>query len=101
MTARSYSGPLSELAQSATWFVTPFSETAALNRSVVPTSQFDHEPAVAQAHHAEPVGVGQAERDDVIDGRMDVGGIDPAPVAELRADPVRGRTWPNPGCSAG
>ena len=41
---RSYSGPLSELAQSETWFVTPFSETAARNRSVVPTSQLTMNP---------------------------------------------------------
>ena len=42
--ARSYSGPLSELAQSLTWLVTPFSDTAALNRSVVPTSQLTMNP---------------------------------------------------------
>ena len=48
----------------------------------------DHEPAVAQAEDAEPVGVGEPERDDVVDGRVDVVGVDAAPVAELRADPV-------------
>ena len=42
--ARSYSGPESELAQSEIWFVTPFSETAARNRSDVPTSQFTMNP---------------------------------------------------------
>ena len=42
--ARQYSGPLSLWAQAETWFVTPFSETAALNRSVVPTSQLTMNP---------------------------------------------------------
>ena len=42
--ARLYSGPLSELAQALIWFVTPFSETAALKRSVVPTSQLTMNP---------------------------------------------------------
>jgi hypothetical protein len=32
------------LAQLAIWLVTPFSETAALNRSVVPTSQLTMNP---------------------------------------------------------
>ena len=41
---RLYSGPVSELAQSETWFVTPFSETAARKRSVVPTSQLTMNP---------------------------------------------------------
>ena len=42
--ARLYSGPVSELAQSLIWFVTPFSDTAARNRSVVPTSQLTMNP---------------------------------------------------------
>ena len=33
-----------EFAQAETWFVTPFSETAARNRSVVPTSQLTMNP---------------------------------------------------------
>ena len=37
-------GRCRELAQSETWLVTPFSDTAALNRSVVPTSQLTMNP---------------------------------------------------------
>ena len=41
---RAYSGPESELAHALIWLVTPFSETAALKRSVVPTSQLTMNP---------------------------------------------------------
>ena len=37
-------GPESELAQSLIWLVTPFSDTAARNRSDVPTSQLTMNP---------------------------------------------------------
>ena len=42
--ARLYSTPLSEFAQAETWFATPFSETAAPNRSDVPISQWTMKP---------------------------------------------------------
>ena len=54
----------------------------------------DHEAAVAQAEDPETLRVGEAEFDHMIDRGEDVGGIDAAPVAELRPDPVpavRGR----------
>ena len=48
----------------------------------------DHEPAVRQAERAEAVRVREAEPDDMVDRGMDVGRVDAAPVAQLRADPV-------------
>ena len=42
--ARSNSGPESAFAQSETWLVTPFSETATRNQSEVPISQLTMNP---------------------------------------------------------
>ena len=79
---------MSEFAQALIWFVTPFSETAAWNRSARADQPVDHEPAVAQAEDAEPLGIREAEPDDVVERGVDVVGVDAAPVAELRPDPV-------------
>ena len=66
----------------------------------VPTSQLSEEAAVAEAEHAEPVGIGEPRADQRVEHGVAVVGVDAAPVAAQRAHPGRrpGRT--SRGCSA-